>query len=162
MNARSIIRNSIEVLRDELDNSLPKAKIDDVGVLYIDDEEKNLKSLKSLFRKEKFIIYTASNLEEALKILKSNNIHVVITDYKMPKNNGVQCMELIHKKYPEVVGIALTAYATEEIKNKFLEKVDVKNIIEKPFSFNEVKKIIIDSYKIYIFNVSKKWNTDQG
>ena len=54
MNTKAIVRNSIELLRCELDDMLPKATERNINVLYIDDELSNLTALRSLFRREKF------------------------------------------------------------------------------------------------------------
>lgn len=156
MNNKDIVRNSIELLRCELDAMLPTASDYNINVLYIDDDLANLTSLKSLFRREKFNVFIADNIEEAISIVNRENIQVVITDYLMPRHNGAECMRLIHKNNPNIIGVALTAYKTNDIEKEFKEKGDVLRFIKKPFKFNELKATIIDSYKLYIFKISNQ------
>lgn len=156
MNTKAIVRNSIELLHCELDDMLPKATERNINVLYIDDELSNLTALRSLFRREKFNVFIADNIHDALGIIKRENIQVVITDYKMPGKNGAECMEIIHRTNPNIIGVALSAYSTVDIEKEFKEKGDVLRFIKKPFNFNELKATIIDSYKLYIFKISNQ------
>ena len=53
-----------------------------INVLYIDDEDNNLKSFRATLRKD-FKIFTAIDGEEGLKIAQEEEIHVVIADQRM-------------------------------------------------------------------------------
>ena len=63
------------------------------NVLVVDDEFASLEVLALLLRAEGFGILMASNGEEALKRLAEAEISLVVTDYKMPKMNGVELCE---------------------------------------------------------------------
>jgi response regulator RpfG family c-di-GMP phosphodiesterase len=52
-----------------------------INVLYLDDEINNLVSFKASFRQQ-FQIYTANNVVEALQVLSSSDIHVIISDQR--------------------------------------------------------------------------------
>lgn len=56
----------------------------DIKILYVDDDFLNLLSFEVLL-KDKFIIFTVSNVAKAFEIFNQNYILVVITDQKMPK-----------------------------------------------------------------------------
>ena len=53
------------------------------NILYVDDEQANLNSLKSLFRR-KFNVITANSGRQGLEILASQPIHLIIADQRMP------------------------------------------------------------------------------
>ncbi|TXH56233.1 MAG: response regulator, partial [Bacteroidia bacterium] len=57
---------------------------DKINILYVDDEVNNLISFKATFRL-KFKIFTAESGKEAIKILDENDIHIIITDQRMPE-----------------------------------------------------------------------------
>ena len=57
-------------------------------ILYVDDEELALQGFKIQFCND-FTIYTAQSSEEALQILNSEDLAVIITDQRMPKVTGV-------------------------------------------------------------------------
>ena len=61
-----------------------------MGKILIVDDELNMRLvLSAMLKKEGFDISSASNGREALQILQSNNIDVVITDLKMPDIDGM-------------------------------------------------------------------------
>ena len=60
-----------------------------IKVLYVDDEPNNLISFRANFR-EFFEVYTAESAEEGRKVLNNTEIHILITDQRMPVQNGVQ------------------------------------------------------------------------
>ncbi len=78
-------------------------------VLYIDDEFINLDVFEVAFENY-YNVITVKSGEEALKILKENEIGVVITDQRMPDMSGIEFIETAKKKYPETVFMILTAY----------------------------------------------------
>jgi YesN/AraC family two-component response regulator len=70
-------------------------------VLYIDDEESNLRVFKNTFRRE-FCIYLASSASEGMEVLNNEKIDVIITDQRMPGKTGVELLKEIHEnsRYP--------------------------------------------------------------
>jgi serine/threonine-protein kinase len=60
-------------------------------VLFVDDDERILNGLKSLFREE-YQVYTAENGEAALELVKSFPMHVVVSDQRMPGLTGVEVL----------------------------------------------------------------------
>ena len=81
-----------------------------IKVLYIDDEEENLKAFQASFRRI-FNIQTCKSGTEGFKILKDHNIEVVIADQKMPTQTGVDFFESILDIHPNPIRILLTAYS---------------------------------------------------
>jgi len=63
-------------------------------ILYVDDEEHNLISFAATFRKE-YKVYTATTGEEGLRMMRENDIKLVITDQRMPEMTGIQFLEKI-------------------------------------------------------------------
>ena len=59
-------------------------------LLLVDDEKNILQSLKRLLRKENYRLLTASSGEEGLKVLKENDVHMVISDQRMPKMSDTE------------------------------------------------------------------------
>lgn len=57
------------------------------------------------------VVCQASNGEEALKCLKRENIHLVMTDIRMPVMDGLTLAKRIHEQYPNILTVILTGYA---------------------------------------------------
>jgi two-component system, sensor histidine kinase and response regulator len=111
------------------------------AILYIDDEEKNLTSFKAVFRKE-YQIYVAKSAQEGIEIMEKNPIHLVITDQRMPNMTGVEFLEHIVDKYPEVTRIILTGYSDVEAIIQAINKGRVFRYVTKPWRREELKETI--------------------
>ena len=106
-------------------------------VLYIDDEEVNLRVFKSVFRRT-YNVLTALSGKEGLEILDKEKCHLIITDQRMPEMTGVQFLKEVYQKIP-------TKPPNRIILSGFSQDKDIKEAKEK--------------YILYMF-VSKPWNAD--
>ncbi|MCW3078338.1 MAG: atoC [Bacteroidetes bacterium] len=125
-------------------------EIEKITILYVDDEQNNLISFKSNFRKL-YDVHTAGTVEEAMNILRKNEIHVILTDQKMPGTTGVQFLESIIKEHPFPVRMIITGYADMDSVIQSINKGEVYRYILKPFDINELKLIIDSAYDLYLF-----------
>ncbi len=64
------------------------------NVLYVDDEINNLNSFRAALRRH-YNVFTAESGEEGIDIISKNDIHVVVTDQRMPNMTGVQFLQHI-------------------------------------------------------------------
>lgn len=126
-------------------SSSPKDKI---RVLYIDDEEHNLTSFKASFRRD-FKIYTANSANEARKILEDQDVHIIITDQRMPDETGVEFLSSILDIYPEPIRMLLTGYTDIEAVIDSINKGQVYKYITKPWNEHELKVNIENAYEVF-------------
>lgn len=124
---------------------MPQEKI---RVLYLDDEENNLISFKAAFRRD-FEVFTTTNANEAVQILTDNQIHVAISDQKMPNISGVEFFELIVPDFPEPTRMLLTGYADIEAVIDAINKGQVFRYIPKPWNEQELRITIMNAYELY-------------
>jgi two-component system NtrC family response regulator len=82
------------------------------NVLIIDDEKKICSLLARIIELEGFKIFQANTAKDGLKILRAEDIHVVISDVKLPDMNGVELIKEIKKIRPCAEVINLTAFGT--------------------------------------------------
>ena len=83
-------------------------------LLLVDDEERFLATTQKLLAKKGIDALTASGGAQALDILNSRNVHVVILDVKMPGMDGNETLKEIKTRFPMVEVIMLTGHATVE------------------------------------------------
>jgi DNA-binding NtrC family response regulator len=120
------------------------------SILIVDDEENVRRLLQKIFLKENYITHVASNAEEALRIIDTFQVDVVITDIKMPGISGIELLNKIREIDTSIQVIMITAFATLETAIDAL-RMGAKDYITKPFNLEDVllsvKKIIhsIDS-----------------
>jgi response regulator RpfG family c-di-GMP phosphodiesterase len=113
-------------------------------VLYIDDEESNLRIFRNTFRKD-FNIMLAHSAAEGIEILKSKKIDVLITDQRMPEMTGVQLLSEINRLFPEIPPnrLMISGYAAPDDIEKAFEEYHLFKFISKPWEGEELKQIII-------------------
>ena len=69
-----------------------------IRILCVDDEENVLKSLKRLFLDSEYEIFIAKSGEEGLALLrKTEHVQIVISDYRMPKMNGIDFLKEVYR-----------------------------------------------------------------
>tara|TARA_R110002050_G_scaffold221792_2_gene357675 strand:+ start:47079 stop:48185 length:1107 start_codon:yes stop_codon:yes gene_type:complete len=118
-------------------------------VLYIDDEQNNLNSMRAALRKD-FRIYTANNAVEALKQLrKFPEIKVIISDQRMPDITGVEFFAKIRNLYPNKIRIILTGYSDIVAVIEAINKGQVYRFIDKPWDVERIKLDIQDAVELY-------------
>src|ERR1019366_8810930 len=81
-------------------------------VLIIDDEAKLRGLLSRIISLEGFQVLEADDAKAGLKILEKTEVHVVLSDVKLPDANGVELSRDIKCKYPCTEVIVLTAFGT--------------------------------------------------
>lgn len=92
-------------------------------ILIIDDSEEILFAISEFFKLKDWEVFTALNVEEALKFLnsKESEVDIIIIDYNLPYINGVIGVKLIRQINPTVPIIALTIEGEEKIADQFFE-----------------------------------------
>ncbi len=110
-------------------------------ILVVDDELNMRLVLKALLNREGYDVATAADGIEALKILKSGGVQVVVTDLRMPKLDGVGLLERVIREYPSTPVIIITAHGTIATAVDALKK-GAFDYITKPFERDELKNII--------------------
>jgi len=114
------------------------------NVLIVDDDYDMLELLHRNLKSMNFHTYKASSVTEAVEILKSNSIDLLITDLQMPGINGIELIEDANEQFPTVAKLVITGYpsidsAVDSLKSGALE------YLVKPFTsdqlLNEVNKL---------------------
>jgi DNA-binding NtrC family response regulator len=83
-------------------------------VLVVDDERAIRDLLSDALRHAGYEVLSAPNGEEALSLILRDNIHIAITDIKMPGMNGIDLLKKIPDISPETIVVLITAYASVE------------------------------------------------
>jgi len=115
-------------------------------VLYIDDEEVNLRLFRNSFRRD-FEIFLANSAKDGLQVLDENRIDVVITDQQMPEMTGIELLEIVHEKFDSVPPnrLIVSGYSASEDIDKAFKEYKLFRFITKPWKYEVLKQVIIDS-----------------
>ena len=115
-------------------------------LLIIDDEEEMLNSLRRLFRKE-YEVFIAKSADEGYKIMLENEIHVILSDQRMPGLSGSEFFDKIKRIFPDSVRLILTGYADLDAVIEAVNRGNIFRYITKPWNPLELKTIIKEAFE---------------
>ncbi len=120
------------------------------AIICIDDEAIILQSLQEQLEKhfgDDYVYESAESAEEALEIIddledEGTDIAIIVCDWLMPGMKGDKFLLHVDLKYPRVVKILLTGQADQESVNTLEELADRFTLVPKPWSKEDLIKII--------------------
>lgn len=120
----------------------------DKKVLFVDDQEEILELIQIKLKNEPYERFFANSVEEAMKILNSENINVVITDILMPGVDGHDFLSILKENFPKVVRVILSGFSQVNSIISAINNEDVYRYITKPWKIDEsAKELILDALK---------------
>jgi signal transduction histidine kinase len=111
------------------------------GVLLVDDEQPNLTVLRS-FLEETWTVYEAGSGAEALAIAEQTPLDVVVADQRMPGMTGVELLEELRRRRPDIAGIVLTGYADMQALESAINRANVFRFLRKPWDPAGIRQAI--------------------
>lgn len=118
-------------------------------ILIVDDKENILKTLEALLENEGYKIFFADNGFKGLEIIKHEDIHLVISDHKMPNMDGTQFLKEVKQLLPDTVRIMLTGHADLDVAIKAINEGEVYRLITKPWNNTELLSTIKQGFEYY-------------
>ncbi|MGB2989016.1 MAG: sigma-54 dependent transcriptional regulator, partial [Candidatus Zixiibacteriota bacterium] len=110
-------------------------------ILVVDDEEIVLRSCRKILEGGGHDVLTVLSGQRAFDILEKEPIDIVITDIKMPGIDGIQVLERVKEKYPDIAVIMITGYSTVQSAVQAM-KLGAFEYIPKPFTPDEVLIVV--------------------
>lgn len=125
-----------------LDTSVKKARI-----LVVDDEERILTALKSLFR-HRYHVFCTTDGYKALEFIKKYQMHVIISDQRMPAMLGVELLRQSREISPRSVRILLTGYSDLAAIVGSINDGEIYRFISKPWDNRALQTIVAEAVTI--------------
>jgi diguanylate cyclase (GGDEF)-like protein/PAS domain S-box-containing protein len=108
------------------------------SLLIVDDEPVITRLLSTIFIKENYRVQSAASGEEALALLDGDGIDLMITDILMPGMSGIELIEQIKQRKPDIQSMVITGHGDIEIAVEAM-KLGAINFILKPINVEELK-----------------------
>jgi DNA-binding NtrC family response regulator len=106
-------------------------------IMVVDDSPDTLEMLERNLRSEGYEVLTAPSVAEAINILDDTVADLVITDYKMPKNSGMDLIRYVRENLRDTEVMMITGYATVEGAVDAI-KAGAEEYLTKPFTDEEL------------------------
>ncbi|MFZ3323250.1 MAG: response regulator, partial [Usitatibacter sp.] len=127
----------------------PAAASTKLRVLFVDDEERILNALKTLFRND-YEVSVAGNAEEALVLLRKEPAPIVVSDQRMPGMTGVELLREVRRLWPHSVRLLLTGYSDLAAIVGSINDGEVFRFVKKPWDNEEIKGMLAEAATVAV------------
>ena len=114
--------------------------------VWIIDDEESIRTICTSALEDLFRIEAFSSASQALLALNSSKPDLIITDIKMPGMSGLEFLNKVSEKYPDLPTIIITAHANMD-NALSAYKGGAFEYLTKPFDINEIRKLVIKATK---------------
>ncbi|MHB8746418.1 MAG: response regulator, partial [Gammaproteobacteria bacterium] len=109
-----------------------------LGVLFVDDEQNILASLRRLVRPQGYRVFIAASGAEGLEIIERESIDLVVSDMRMPGMDGAAFLAAVAQRRPDTVRILLTGYSDMASTIDAINKGGIYRYLTKPWEDNDL------------------------
>lgn len=110
-------------------------------ILLVDDDHSLVRALKMQLEAASYSVLAATSVQNALELLKTSEIDVVITDLNLPGESGMDLLKKVRVEYPETALIIITAFATVETAVEAM-KAGAYDYLIKPVHPYDLKAVV--------------------
>ena len=109
-------------------------------ILVVDDDERVRNLLSETLEERTRRVITAANGAEALTVLTSTQLNLVLLDLAMPEMDGVETFRQIRRTHPDLPVVIITAYPDSDLMARAME-IGPFTILQKPVDIHQLRKI---------------------
>ncbi|MEP6673164.1 MAG: response regulator [Chthoniobacter sp.] len=119
------------------------------SILVVDDDPGMLRALEKVLTSEGALVTSAKWVGDAVDLLTQRERHIdlVVTDLRMPIVTGVTLVDAIHKIFPALPVIVLTAFSSPDVKALCLDQGAVA-VLEKPLDSTQLVAAIVSALAV--------------
>jgi response regulator RpfG family c-di-GMP phosphodiesterase len=110
-------------------------------LLVVDDEPNVCDSVHDLLRRE-FRVLKAHSADEGYKIMQEEEVHIVMSDQRMPQITGVELLAKVKARYPMAIRMLFTGYADLESIVAAINQGHVYQFLKKPWQPEELESAV--------------------
>src|SRR5246127_1013915 len=101
-----------------------------------------LQALRETVRSRSYQIITTTSPREALQVLRTHPVAVIVVDEVMPEMSGLELLGIVAEEFPAIGRIVLTGHATFELATRAINQVQVHGFLQKPCKASALRAAI--------------------
>ena len=117
-------------------------------LLVVDDEPDVVDSVHDLLRRE-FEVLKAKSAEEGIQLMQQHEVHIIMTDQRMPKITGVELLTKIRQRYPHAVRMLFTGFADLDSIVAAINQGHVYGFLTKPWEPGLLQTVVREAAAEY-------------
>ncbi|WBS04628.1 EAL domain-containing protein [Pseudoduganella sp. SL102] len=117
-------------------------------LLLVDDEPGVLHALERAFRREGYRVLLGSSGRQALELLASNDVQVVLSDQRMPHMDGTELLARVRELHPHTVRMILSGYADVASIQQAIDRGAIHKFLGKPWDDTELRAAVREAFDL--------------
>jgi len=117
-------------------------------LLVVDDEIDVCDSVHDLLRRE-FKVLRARSAEDGFKLMQENEVHIIMTDQRMPKVSGVELLSKVRVGHPQAVRMLFTGYSDVESVIAAINQGRIFRFLKKPWEIQDLQDAVHEAADEY-------------
>jgi len=136
--------------------------MEELTILFVDDEKNILKALRRLFMDEDYEILIANSGAEALEMIEDGACpQVIVSDQRMPEMTGTEFLIQSREKLPESIRIMLTGYSDINAAMDAVNLGGIYRYVLKPWNDDDLRLTIRDAFERFDLRRKNQWLTSE-
>lgn len=125
-------------------------------VLFVEDDRITLAKIRKTVAAEPYQAIFTENGAQAIEILDSEKIDVVVTDLMMPVMDGLELLERLKEKKPEVLRVIVSSASDTDSLLDAINRGSVYRYVLKPYKTDELKIVVRQSLEMSIIQQDRQ------
>ena len=117
-------------------------------LLVVDDEPDVGDSVHDLLRRQ-FTVLRAKSAEEGIKLVQDHEVHIIMTDQRMPKVTGVEFLSKVRVRHPHAIRMLFTGYADMESIIQAINQGHIFKFLKKPWQPEDLEAAVQEAAAEY-------------
>jgi PAS domain S-box-containing protein len=125
-----------------------------IKILYIDDDEANLRAFHRVYRNH-YEIQSATSAQAGLELIQHDHFHILLVDQRMPNMTGVEFFTKLPKEIYSIK-ILITGYTDINDLIGAINKGHIYKYIHKPYKKEPLMKVLNEAYHVYCYRKNQR------
>jgi DNA-binding NtrC family response regulator len=125
-------------------------------ILVVDDEPPVCHALQRTLTDSGYEVLTAADGEEAIKVLESNPVQLLICDHNMPGMSGIDLLKIVGVRYPRIMRVMLTGDTDPDLAMRSINEGEVYRFLRKPWNKSDLRTIVHFAFRVVKLEEEKR------
>ncbi|UCV21496.1 EAL domain-containing protein [Ferribacterium limneticum] len=116
-------------------------------LLIVDDEVGMISALQRLLRREGYRILTAGSAQKGFELLATHDVHVILSDQRMPQMSGTEFLSRVRELYPDTIRIVLSGYTDLDTVTGAVNRGAIYKFLTKPWDDDQLRDQLREAFR---------------